>query len=92
MRRTDDGCIPSNSAAVVALVGHIYLVGIIGRVLMALNTKVFGFKEHKVICAANGVIEGVMAVGTLSYVIGIRMSRIQHNVLAIHALCVVTMR
>jgi hypothetical protein len=68
MRRTDNGRIPSNSAAVIALVGHIHLVG--GpRVLMALNTKVLGFKEHKVIDAANGVVEGVMAVRTLAYVI-----------------------
>jgi hypothetical protein len=36
---------------------------------MALNTKVLGFKEHKVIDAANGVVEGVMAVRTLAYVI-----------------------
>jgi hypothetical protein len=63
MRRTGNGRIPSNSAAVTALVGHIHLVGI-GRVLMTPNTKVLGFKEHKVIYAANGVIEGVMAVGT----------------------------
>ena len=79
MRRTGNGRIPSVVAAVTALIGHIHLVGGSG-VLMALNTEVLGCKEHKVICAAKGVIEGVMAVGTLSYVVGIRVIRIQHHV------------
>jgi hypothetical protein len=77
IRRTGNGRIPSNSAAITALVGHIHLAGI-GRVLMTPNTKVVGFKEHEVIYAANGVIEGIMAVRTLSYVVGVRMIGIRH--------------
>jgi hypothetical protein len=47
---------------------------------LALAGKNRGAKQHKVIHPTNRVVKDVMAVGTGSYIIGIRMIRIQHYV------------
>jgi hypothetical protein len=58
---------------------------------MALNAKVLGCEQHEVIYTTKGVIEGVVAVGTLSNVIGTWVIGIRNDVLAVHAVSGIAM-
>ena len=68
-------CVPSKLVSVTALVGHAYLHGIGGK-FVALKTEAGillciqgSAEQHEWIDTANGLIKGVVAVSTFSYVV-----------------------